>query len=209
MSESPTGESYLGHRRAHHEPSVDQQTIISGSALRRPSLLNKKFKVWYQSLPDYFPANMEPKPAYIEEDEELDINTPAVDDKPDQDDSVILEILEEDGIEIDDEDLNDEDLDDEDLENEKDSNEASTTLQHLSSVGAKAAKFITAQRRKLILFKRHMFNSEARLRDEIHLEAKLRMQEAGKLQPEISDELRHPPPPGVSRPNLHHTSRTL
>lgn len=130
---------------------------------------------------------MGPKPAYVEEaeDEDLNIDAPAVDDEePDQDDSAILEMLEKDGIEIDDEDLDD----------EEDGNEAAATLQHPSSVGAKAARFVAARRRKLIWFKRHMLDSEAKLRDETNLEAKLRMQEAGELQPEISDDLRRAPP---------------
>ncbi|KAH8752580.1 hypothetical protein F5883DRAFT_651483 [Diaporthe sp. PMI_573] len=131
---------------------------------------------------------MEPKPAYLEEveDEDLDIDAPAADDEePDQDDLTILEMLEEDGI----------DLDDGDLDDEEDGSEASAALQHPSSVGAKAARFVAAQRRKLIWFKQRAKNdSDDQLRDETIEEAKQRMREAGELQPEIPDELRRAAP---------------
>lgn len=130
---------------------------------------------------------MQPKPAYLEEveDEELDIDALAAGDgEPDQDDLAILEMLEEDGIEIADDDLDD----------EEDDSAAPASLQHPSSVGARAARFVAAQRRKLIWLKRRANDSDDQLRDETVEEAKLRMREAGELQPDISDELRRAAP---------------
>jgi hypothetical protein len=72
-------------------------------------------------------AGIEPKPAYLEEveDEELDIDAPAADDgEPDENDLEVLRILEEDDVDITDDDLDDEEV----------ARKASATLQDLSSI---------------------------------------------------------------------------